>query len=68
MDDEVVLDVVDDGAGFEPSQVRASGHGGYGLSVMRARAEALGGRLTVESQPGGGTAVAATFPLDGVVR
>ena len=68
MDDEVVLDVVDDGAGFDPSQVRANDHGGYGLSVMRARAEALGGRLSVESRPGAGTAVAATFPLDGTVR
>jgi signal transduction histidine kinase len=65
MHDEVVLDVVDDGTGFDPSRVRATSDGGYGLSVMRARAEALGGRLNVESEQGGGTAVAATFPLGG---
>lgn len=68
MDDEVVLDVVDDGTGFDPSQVRSDDNGGYGLSVMRARAHALGGRLSVESRQGAGTAVAATFPLDGAAR
>jgi signal transduction histidine kinase len=37
---------------------------GHGLSVMRSRAEAEGGHLSVESSPGSGTAVAATFPLE----
>ena len=73
MEDAVVLDVVDDGVGFDPLQPGAAepgGHGdtreshrGYGLSVMRARAEAAGGQLSVESSPGAGTAVAATFPV-----
>lgn len=63
MDDEVALDVVDDGIGFEPAAVVPGQGRGHGLSVMRSRATAEGGRLTVESTPGSGTAVAATFPL-----
>lgn len=57
LEDMIVLDVYDDGRGFDP---RTSG---YGLRAMRDRASSLGGALTVESTPGEGTAVAATLPL-----
>ncbi|MGH3070147.1 MAG: sensor histidine kinase [Streptosporangiaceae bacterium] len=65
--DEIALDVVDDGVGFVPGQVAAGDHaddagGGFGLAAMRARALALGGTMTVESAPGRGTALAASFP------
>ncbi|WP_240521569.1 sensor histidine kinase [Amycolatopsis vastitatis] len=57
MDDEVSLDVRDDGAGFTP------GPGpGYGLPGMRRRVLRLAGRLSVESEPGGGTAISAILP------
>ena len=56
----VRLDVVDDGAGFDPNNRSARG---YGLSSMRSRVEQLGGTLEVESAPGRGTAVNATVPL-----
>ncbi|WP_240489764.1 sensor histidine kinase [Actinomadura atramentaria] len=56
LDDTVVLDVYDDGRGFD-------GTGGFGLRAMRERAEELGGTLSVESAPGEGTAVAVTLPL-----
>ncbi|NXY94898.1 sensor histidine kinase [Streptomyces sp. BR123] len=62
MDASVTLDVVDDGAGFDPASA-PSGEGGFGLPAMRARAETLGGLFTVESAPGQGTAVAVTLPL-----
>lgn len=58
--DAVRLDVVDDGAGFDPNNRSARG---YGLSSMRSRMEQLGGTIEVESVPGGGTAVNATVPL-----
>ncbi|WGX96598.1 sensor histidine kinase [Nocardioides sp. L-11A] len=61
--DEVVLDVRDDGHGFEPTQVRASGTRGRGLAGVRDRAEALGGRADVESAPGEGTTVSVRFPV-----
>ncbi|MEU1118049.1 MULTISPECIES: sensor histidine kinase [unclassified Streptomyces] len=64
MGDEVSLDVRDDGRGFDPlaTAVR-TGTGGFGLDGMRARAERVAGSLTVESEPGGGTAVSARVPL-----
>ncbi len=63
MDASVTLDVVDDGAGFDPGAVRPSSDGGFGLPAMRSRAESLGGTFTVESAPGQGTAVAVSLPL-----
>ncbi len=60
--DEVVLDVRDDGRGFDPAQVRATGTRGRGLAGLRDRAEALGGRADVESAPGEGTTVSVRFP------
>ena len=64
MDDEVTLDIRDDGKGFEPMGVRSrSSNGGFGLEGMRARAERIAGSLTVEAEPGSGTAVSARVPL-----
>ncbi|MGH2856275.1 MAG: sensor histidine kinase [Solirubrobacteraceae bacterium] len=62
MDTGVALDVVDDGTGFDPDAPIIDGDGGFGLAAMRARAQALGGTLSVESAPGQGTALAANFP------
>ena len=49
-------------------QVRDDGIGGadpngQGLVGLGDRATALGGRLEIESPPGGGTLLAATLPL-----
>ncbi|MEV0692317.1 sensor histidine kinase [Streptomyces sp. NPDC050388] len=62
--EEVTLDIRDDGRGFDP-RVRPArtGSGGFGLDGMRARAERIAGSLTVESEPGHGTAVSARVPL-----
>ncbi|MFJ9820604.1 sensor histidine kinase [Streptomyces sp. NPDC101151] len=74
--DEVILDIRDDGRGFDPlavparslphSRFRSSGGtpiGGFGLDGMRVRAERIAGSLTVESEPGHGTALSARVPL-----
>jgi PAS domain S-box-containing protein len=55
----VRLRVVDDGRGFDPTKV-PDGH--LGLTGMRARAERIGGRLTVASTPGTGTLVEVVVP------
>jgi signal transduction histidine kinase len=52
--DRAVLEVSDDGVGFEPS---LRGGNGFGLPGMRERAERLGGTLQIESAPGAGTCV-----------
>jgi signal transduction histidine kinase len=63
MEDVVTLDVRDDGVGFEPTGTRrGSPSGGFGLAGMRQRVQRLAGRLVVESEPGGGTAISATVP------
>ncbi|MFK4085913.1 sensor histidine kinase [Kribbella sp. NPDC020789] len=64
MDGEVTLDVRDDGSGFDPLSLPArTGTSGFGLDGMRARAERIAGSLTVEAEPGAGTAVSARVPL-----
>ncbi|HXI44998.1 MAG TPA: GAF domain-containing protein [Candidatus Acidoferrales bacterium] len=57
---EVRLSVVDDGVGFDPDAV-PPGH--LGVDGMRARAERLGGSLSIETGPGAGTSLAVVVPL-----
>ncbi len=54
----VVLEVSDDGTGFDPGLVP----GGLGLASMRERAAAVGGVLRVTSAPGSGTRVRLAVP------
>ncbi len=64
MEDEVTLDVRDDGRGFDPLAVPPrTGTGGFGLDGMRVRAERIAGTLAVESEVGQGTAISARVPL-----
>lgn len=59
-DREIGLLVQDDGCGFDAAAPR---EGGHGVGNMRARAELVGAQLRVESGPGAGTRVVATFPI-----
>lgn len=62
--EEVILDIRDDGRGFDPRALPARTRaGGFGLDGMRVRAERIAGTLTVESEPGHGTALSARVPL-----
>jgi signal transduction histidine kinase len=61
MEDLFVMDIADDGLGFEPSKTR----NGFGMKTMRDRAEELGGTLTIESEQGIGTAIAVSIPISG---
>lgn len=59
----VVLEVRDDGAGFDPSkQAEYLRTGHFGLVGMRERVEMAGGTWLVESSPGGGTFLRAEVP------
>jgi signal transduction histidine kinase len=53
----VELSIHDDGRGFTIGDQRGPDEGHFGLQGMRERAERLGGRLSVESNPGRGTTV-----------
>jgi signal transduction histidine kinase len=57
---DVVLEVRDDGRGFDTT---SSFPGHLGLRSMQERAARLYGTLTLESTPGGGTSVMARIPL-----
>jgi len=59
MEDLFVMDIADDGLGFEPSKIR----NGFGMKTMRDRAEELSGTLSIESEQGIGTAIAVSIPI-----
>lgn len=64
--DLVHIEVRDDGQGFDPDDERpgvADGH--LGLAAAEERASLAGGRLTVTSSRGGGTALRLTVPAGG---
>jgi two-component system nitrate/nitrite sensor histidine kinase NarX len=57
---EYVFRMTDDGEGFDPD-AQIDGH--VGLSIMRERAQRIGGQIAVESRPGGGTCVTLRLPI-----
>jgi signal transduction histidine kinase len=57
----LLLTVMDDGVGFDPSQPRGAGQG---LRNMEERARRLGGALCVASAPGRGTRITVEVPLE----
>ena len=61
-DKVVELAVVDNGRGFARAPLAPSGYG-FGLRGLKIRAEQLGGKASVVSQPGQGTKVCARLPF-----
>ena len=58
--DAALLEISDDGIGFD---VEHAGGRGHGLANLRARAQALGGEPEIESQANAGTWVRVRIPL-----
>jgi signal transduction histidine kinase len=71
--DMLTITVGDNGRGMDAAGLakatdpfytsRTTRHVGLGLPLWSAAAERAGGRMTVQSQPGVGTSVAASFPI-----
>ena len=61
--DELRIEVEDRGVGIVGSGVDDDPH--FGLRLMRARAERIGGTIEIESKPGNGTCVVAVLPVGG---
>jgi two-component system sensor histidine kinase UhpB len=59
----IVGEVRDWGKGFSPQRIRDQG-GGLGLLGMQERAGMIGGRVTIDSWPGGGTSVMIRIPVE----
>jgi signal transduction histidine kinase len=62
-DERLTLVIEDDGVGFHPTEVGGPGDGHFGLTLMRERAQSVGGLLTLRSAPGEGTQVTLQVPL-----
>jgi two-component system sensor histidine kinase DegS len=58
-----LLEVSDDGRGFDVGTVAARGRRNFGLQFMRERAELIGAQFEVRSRPGGGTVVWLSIPV-----
>ncbi len=58
--DKAILEVQDDGRGFDPAQATS----GFGLVSMRERVAALNGELVIESAIDSGVRIQVTLPLD----
>lgn len=64
---ECVLEVKDDGKGFDVNKITKVDKGGRGagLFTMKERARLVGGACNIRSQPGKGTRIAVKIPLQG---
>ena len=58
-----ILEVRDDGRGFDTGTVALGGRRNFGLQFMRERAQLIGARLELESTPDTGTTVRLAIPL-----
>lgn len=56
----LLLEVFDNGTGFDPTQTSDER---FGLQGIRERARLLGGKATIQSSPGAGTRVAVSLPV-----
>ena len=61
--DNVRMQVLDDGCGFDPAEVLAAQSVHFGLVGMRERVEHVGGRFEVKSAPGRGTQLSVELPV-----
>jgi NarL family two-component system sensor histidine kinase YdfH len=62
MEDQLEIEISDDGIGFDPQKVEA-GH--YGLLGMQERVRLAGGSIDLHSDPGNGTRIGIRIPLSG---
>jgi len=62
--DSVLLDVIDDGRGFDPQRAASDPGRGRGLRGIRERVATLGGTMVMESALGEGTVLAVCLPMN----
>jgi signal transduction histidine kinase len=60
----VLLEVIDDGVGFEPPVMQSTARPSWGLIGMQERASLLGGKFEITSIPGSGTRVNVYIPYN----
>lgn len=60
-DDSILLDIIDNGKGFDLKQ--AESKHGTGLISMNKRVDILGGRIEISTEPGEGTRIQVSVPI-----
>jgi signal transduction histidine kinase len=67
---QFTVEIQDDGVGYDPeaAPARSRRGGAQGLANIRRRAEILGARLSMRSQPGQGSALSLTMPVTATRR
>jgi PAS domain S-box-containing protein len=60
----VLMEIRDDGVGFDPEETPDGRHGHFGILGMRERVEMAGGRWELDSVAGGGTIIRASLPRE----
>ena len=63
VNDQLLVNVSDNGRGFDPSNVKVRARGGSGIIGMRERAEVIGANLEVDSSSGNGCRVRLMIPV-----
>ena len=65
-DGNIIISIEDDGIGFDTSEIEQLKlkNKGFGLFNIKERLKLLGGKVEIESEPGRGTRVTVTAPLD----
>jgi len=61
-DGAAILEIADNGRGFDPSAPVLPGH--HGLDNLHDRAAAMSGSLMIDSEPGAGTRIIVRVPLE----
>jgi signal transduction histidine kinase len=62
-DGSLLVEVEDDGTGFDPGASRPGGSPRFGLAIMRERATSIGGTIEFDAAPGRGSRVHVEIPL-----
>ena len=63
--ERLVLQIEDNGKGFDPQRKQEGTH--LGLTIMQARSRRSGGLLAIDSRPGQGTIISAYFPYQDMI-
>ena len=63
VEDQVLVEIEDDGQGFNLENLTEKVQDSYGLQIMQERAESIGGRIGLDSRVGRGTRVEVYCPL-----
>jgi signal transduction histidine kinase len=63
IDGSIFVTVQDDGHGIDLEQVDVTAANRYGLKMMRERAESVGGKIQIHSQPDQGTEISVCVPI-----